>query len=75
MYGLVAIPGKLPIHMQWNFLVSRNIFFGKNSTIRFEKDNRSGHPKEITVTVLVVGHTKIIMCSDGEGVIWSQFQL
>ena len=32
-YGLVAISGKWPTHKQWNFLVSRNIFFGHNSTI------------------------------------------
>ena len=30
-YGLVAIPRKWPTHKQWNFLVSKNIFFGYNN--------------------------------------------
>ena len=33
--------------------------------IDFQKHKRSGCSKEITITAL--SHTKIIMCSDGEG--------
>ena len=50
------------------FFVSRNMFCGNNSTIFFQKGNRSGRPKEITVTVPVVIQTQLcVLMVKGRG--------
>ena len=56
------------------FFVSRNMLCGNNSTIFFQKGNRSGRPKEITVTVPVVIQTQLcVLMVKGEG-IWCKFR-